>query len=209
MEVEAELLAARPHVPHALRHRSDRARLGGVGRASASSASTACSRSRSGIAQARQLFLARDRLGVKPLYYAVLPDGRSCSARSSRRCWCIPTVPRRIDPQAVEEYFAFGYVPDPKTIYRDVKKLEPGAYICVQPRRREASSRCATGTCRCSGERSPGAAPAVGSGAARAPAGSRAQATGVRRAARRVPVGRHRFERRRRDDARDRRRARS
>ena len=43
-----------------------------------------------------------------------------------------PDVPRRIDPQAVEEYFAFGYVPDPKTIYRDVRKLEPGAYICVR-----------------------------------------------------------------------------
>jgi asparagine synthase (glutamine-hydrolysing) len=38
-------------------------------------------------------------------------------------------MPRRIDPRAVEEYFTFGYVPDPKTIYHDVKKLEPGTYL--------------------------------------------------------------------------------
>jgi asparagine synthase (glutamine-hydrolysing) len=82
--------------------------------------------------RAKTLFIARDRLGVKPLYYAELADGRLLFASELKALLLHPQLPRRIDPQAVEEYFAFGYVPDPRTIYRDVKKLEPGAYICAQ-----------------------------------------------------------------------------
>lgn len=80
----------------------------------------------------QQLFVARDRLGVKPLHYALLPDGRFLFASELKALLVHPEVQRRIDPQAVEEYFAFGYVPDPKTIYAGVKKLEPGAYISVR-----------------------------------------------------------------------------
>lgn len=80
----------------------------------------------------KTLFMARDRLGVKPLYYAELADGRIVFGSELKALLVHPDVPRRIDPHAVEEYFAFGYVPDPKTIYRDVRKLEPGAYICVR-----------------------------------------------------------------------------
>lgn len=80
----------------------------------------------------KTLFIARDRLGVKPLYYAELADGRIVFGSELKALLVHPDVPRRIDPHAVEEYFAFGYVPDPKTIYRDVRKLEPGAYICVR-----------------------------------------------------------------------------
>jgi asparagine synthase (glutamine-hydrolysing) len=80
----------------------------------------------------KTLFIARDRLGVKPLYYAELADGRLIFGSELKALLLHPQLQRRIDPQAVEEYFAFGYVPDPKTIYRDVKKLEPGAYICMK-----------------------------------------------------------------------------
>lgn len=80
----------------------------------------------------KTLFIARDRLGVKPLYYAELADGRIVFGSELKALLVHPDVQHRIDPQAVEEYFAFGYVPDPKTIYRDVRKLEPGAYICVR-----------------------------------------------------------------------------
>jgi asparagine synthase (glutamine-hydrolysing) len=69
---------------------------------------------------------------VKPLYYAELPDGRLMFASELKALMRCPQIERRIDPQAVEEYFAFGYVPDPKTIYSTVKKLEPGAYLCVK-----------------------------------------------------------------------------
>lgn len=80
----------------------------------------------------QQLFIARDRLGVKPLYYCVLPDRRIVFGSELKALLAHPEVPRRVDPQAVEEYFTFGYVPDPKTIYRDVRKLEPGCYLSVR-----------------------------------------------------------------------------
>lgn len=77
----------------------------------------------------RTLFVARDRLGVKPLYYAEV-DGWLIFGSELKVLLKHPGVRRQVDPRAVEEYFTFGYVPDPKTIYVDVKKLEPGAYIC-------------------------------------------------------------------------------
>ena len=80
----------------------------------------------------QQLFIARDRLGVKPLYYAELPNGLLLFASELKSILVHPQVERSIDPQAVEEYFTFGYVPDPKTIYRSVRKLEPGAYISIK-----------------------------------------------------------------------------
>jgi asparagine synthase (glutamine-hydrolysing) len=78
------------------------------------------------------LFLARDRLGVKPLYYAELGDQQLLFASELKAILLHPGVQRRIDPRAVEDYFTFGYVPDPNTIYGSVKKLEPGAYLCVK-----------------------------------------------------------------------------
>jgi len=80
----------------------------------------------------KTLFVARDRLGVKPLYYAHLADGRLVFASELKGLLAYPGVPRRIDPRAIEEYFTFGYVPDPKTIYRDVHKLDPGAYLIAR-----------------------------------------------------------------------------
>jgi asparagine synthase (glutamine-hydrolysing) len=80
----------------------------------------------------KQLFLARDRLGVKPLFYAELPDGRFAFASELKSLLIIPGLAHHIDPRAVEDYFAFGYVPDPKTIYRDISKLEPGTYLLAR-----------------------------------------------------------------------------
>ena len=72
------------------------------------------------------LFLARDRLGIKPLYYAVLADGLVVFGSELKALLVHPDLPREIDLGAVEDYFAYGYVPDPKTIYRGVNKLAPG-----------------------------------------------------------------------------------
>ena len=77
------------------------------------------------------LFLARDRLGVKPLYYAVLKDtlifGSELKAITAH-----PDFPRELDPFAIEEYFALGYVPEPRTIYRAARKLPPAHTLAVR-----------------------------------------------------------------------------
>jgi len=78
------------------------------------------------------LFLARDRLGIKPLYYSLLADGTLLFGSELKALLQHPALPRRLDPQAVEDYFAFGYIPDPKTIYRDVCKLAPGHLLTLR-----------------------------------------------------------------------------
>ncbi len=77
----------------------------------------------------QELFLARDRLGIKPLYYALLADGRLLFGSELKSLMICEDLPRRIDVEAVEDYFAYGYIPDPKTIYRDVRKLAPGHWL--------------------------------------------------------------------------------
>ncbi len=79
----------------------------------------------------KTLFLARDRLGIKPLYYAALADGQLIFGSELKSLLAHPQLPRRIDPQAVEEYFALGYVPEPRAILEGVYKLPPG-HVLVQ-----------------------------------------------------------------------------
>jgi asparagine synthase (glutamine-hydrolysing) len=88
------------------------------------------------------MFMARDRLGIKPFYYAVLPDGMFIFGSELKSLRAHPGLPREIDVRAVEDYFAYGYVPEPKTIYRGAHKLAPGFCLTVhigqplpQPRR--------------------------------------------------------------------------
>lgn len=78
------------------------------------------------------LFLARDRLGIKPFYYADLTTGRFIFGSELKALLKHPEVPRKIDPTAVEDYFAYGYVPDPKTIFSDVRKLPPGHRLTLR-----------------------------------------------------------------------------
>ena len=74
----------------------------------------------------RQLFVARDRIGKKPLYYSLTRSGLFVFASELKALLVHPEVGRGLDPQAVEDYFTFGYIPDPRSIYRDVRKLEAG-----------------------------------------------------------------------------------
>ncbi len=87
------------------------------------------------------LFLARDRLGIKPLHYARLPDGRWLFASEIKSLLVCPELPRDLDPAAVEEYFAFGYVPDPRSIFRHVHKLPPGHTLTLKPGQPDARPR--------------------------------------------------------------------
>ena len=76
-------------------------------------------------ARRQSLLVARDRLGIKPLYYWPTADGVAF-ASELRALVCLPEFPRDLDPQAVGQYIAFGYVPDPRSIFPGVYKLPPG-----------------------------------------------------------------------------------
>jgi asparagine synthase (glutamine-hydrolysing) len=78
------------------------------------------------------LFLARDRFGVKPLHYALLDDGQLLFGSELKVLTTHPGLRRDIEPHAVEEYFAYGYVPEPRTIYRQALKLSPGHTLTVR-----------------------------------------------------------------------------
>jgi asparagine synthase (glutamine-hydrolysing) len=78
------------------------------------------------------LFLARDRLGVKPLYYALLDDGMFVFSSELKGLLAHPGLSREMDPSAVEDYFAYGYVPEPKTIFNSALKLSPGHTLTLR-----------------------------------------------------------------------------
>ena len=78
------------------------------------------------------LFLARDRVGIKPLYYAELPNGEIAFASELKGITCHRKFERELDPQAVEDYFAFGYIPEPKTIFKRASKLSPAHTLLLQ-----------------------------------------------------------------------------
>ncbi len=80
----------------------------------------------------QSLFLARDRMGVKPLFYAQLPDGIVLFSSELKALMAHGGLGREMDLQAVEEYFALGYVPEPRTIFTSALKLEPGHTLCLQ-----------------------------------------------------------------------------
>ncbi|MCC7413831.1 MAG: amidotransferase 1, exosortase A system-associated [Gammaproteobacteria bacterium] len=78
------------------------------------------------------LFLARDRLGIKPLHYAYLDDGSVAFASELKGLLQHPGVSRELDPLAIEEYFAYGYVPELRTVFRQMRKLPPGHTLLVR-----------------------------------------------------------------------------
>ena len=83
------------------------------------------------------LFLARDRLGVKPMHYAMLDDGTLLFGSELKSLLAYGDgrgggLKREIDPLAVEEYFALGYVAEPRTIFRQAFKLPPAHTLLVR-----------------------------------------------------------------------------
>ncbi|TAN78455.1 MAG: amidotransferase 1, exosortase A system-associated [Gallionella sp.] len=78
------------------------------------------------------LFLARDRMGVKPLYYGFARDGMLIFGSELKALTAYPSCGREIDPCAIEEYFAYGYVAEPRTIYEDSYKLPPGHTLTLK-----------------------------------------------------------------------------
>ena len=79
-------------------------------------------------ARRRELFLARDRLGVKPLYYARPP--RACSsAPRSRRSSSTRRAPRDLDEEAFDHYLTFGFTPAAATMFRGSRSSAPGEWM--------------------------------------------------------------------------------
>lgn len=81
----------------------------------------------------QELFLARDHLGVKPLYYVGLDD-RVLFASEVKSLLQDPDCPRDIDMQALAELFTFRYVPSPRTLFKNVYKLPPGHWMICSDR---------------------------------------------------------------------------
>ena len=73
----------------------------------------------------RRLLVARDRLGVKPVYYHV-GAGFLAFASEVKALLELPQVPRELDEEAFEQYLALRYVPGPRTMFRGIRKLPPG-----------------------------------------------------------------------------------
>jgi asparagine synthase (glutamine-hydrolysing) len=78
--------------------------------------------------QKRQLFLARDHLGIKPLYY-VTCGSQLLFASEIKALLQHPDCPREMDLEALAELFTFRYVPSPKTLFKGIAKLPPAHFM--------------------------------------------------------------------------------
>lgn len=77
---------------------------------------------------AKKVFLVRDRLGIKPLYYRVTPTGVTFASELTA---IAVGEQLEIDPDAVSLYLRYGYIPAPRSIYKSVFKLEPAHYLTI------------------------------------------------------------------------------
>lgn len=78
----------------------------------------------------RRLFLARDRVGKKPLFYAT-SDRSLLFASEIQGLLADPTVPREVNSSAIDGYLSWGYVPAPLTAFRDISQLLPAHWLTV------------------------------------------------------------------------------
>jgi asparagine synthase (glutamine-hydrolysing) len=81
--------------------------------------------------RAQSLFVARDRFGKKPLYYAKTPEGFFFA--SELKCLRAVGAPDELDAQALAFYLQFGYVPEPASAFQGVSKLPAGCSMTVEP----------------------------------------------------------------------------
>lgn len=88
-----------------------------------------------------RLFLSRDRFGKKPLYYAA-NRGTFVFASELGALRQHPATPREFDPLSLQKYYAYGYVPAPRTLYRDVFKLPAGHSLSLDLATLQAKQHC-------------------------------------------------------------------
>ena len=90
--------------------------------------------------RSHELFLARDRLGIKPLYVGEF-DGTWVFGSELKGLLPHPAVRREVDAGALARYLVLEYVPSPRSIYRGVGKLEPAHYMRIGPDGRASRHR--------------------------------------------------------------------
>ena len=90
----------------------------------------------------RQLLLARDRFGVKPLFLTRLSDGGLAFASELKGLLAHPQMRRRVNPQALEAYMTWGYVPDSHSILAGVEKLQAGHFLLLEQGKSVPEQRC-------------------------------------------------------------------
>ncbi|MDC0601613.1 amidotransferase 1, exosortase A system-associated [Aliiglaciecola sp.] len=76
--------------------------------------------------QKETLFIARDRLGIKPFFYSLLPSGEFLFGSELKVLTAHPAFDKTLRNTTIEDYFSLGYVPEPNTIYHNAFKLMPG-----------------------------------------------------------------------------------
>ncbi|MDV7102899.1 amidotransferase 1, exosortase A system-associated [Vibrio sp. TH_r3] len=81
----------------------------------------------------RQLFIARDRLGKKPLYYTKTANGQLVFGSELKVIQAHPDVDSTLRTEMAEEFLMYGYIPDPYTAFKNVFKLNPGHYLLMSP----------------------------------------------------------------------------
>jgi len=81
----------------------------------------------------KRLVLTRDRLGKKPLFYAMLRDS-VVFASEMKSLLQIPGFPKEVDHEALVDYFSLLYVPAPKSIFRHVRKVRPAHCVVIDSR---------------------------------------------------------------------------
>ncbi|HEC01827.1 MAG TPA: amidotransferase 1, exosortase A system-associated [Sphingomonadales bacterium] len=79
----------------------------------------------------KQVFMTRDRLGIKPLFYAPVGEKTILFGSELKALTAHPDFQRNLRKESMEDYFALGYVAEPHTIYKNVYKLEPGHSILI------------------------------------------------------------------------------
>lgn len=79
--------------------------------------------------QAKELFLARDRVGKKPVLYSHQSNGDLVFASEFAAILEHPSVEREVDPEAIDAYLSYLCVPAPLTAFKSIKKLEPGHWL--------------------------------------------------------------------------------
>ncbi|MBL0048426.1 MAG: asparagine synthase (glutamine-hydrolyzing) [Bacteroidetes bacterium] len=81
---------------------------------------------------AKEMLLARDRMGKKPLYYGTCEDGTFIFASELKAFYEHPSAKKEINVEAINQYLTFDYVPAPSSINKGVLKLEPAHYLIIK-----------------------------------------------------------------------------